>query len=202
LPHHVRRHVVFRRRREAKTDYRKRRGMILAGKPRFVVRTSLKHVNVQVINAEPEGDKTLTSAHSSQLGKFGWKATRGNTPAAYLTGFLAGLKALSIGVKEAFLDVGLRKPSKGSKIFAALKGATDAGLKIPHDEKIFPEDARIAGGHIASFTEKLSKEKPEIYKTRFSQYLKNKMAPEKLPDHFVEVKEKISASFKSGEPHD
>lgn len=202
MSHHTRHHVVFRRRREGKTNYRKRKSMILARKPRFVVRTSLKHVIVQIINAEPEGDKTLASAHSSQLRKFGWKATYGNTPTAYLTGFLAGLKALSIGIKEAILDVGLRKPSAGSKIFAALKGAADAGLKIPHDEKILPERSRIVGEHIASHAEKLSKEKPELYKMRFSQYLKRKIAPEKLPDHFIKVKEKITESLKSGKLHD
>ena len=202
LPHNTRHHVVFRRRREGKTNYRKRRSMILASKPRFVVRVSLKHVIVQIINAEPEGDKTLASAHSSQLRDFGWKTTYGNTPAAYLTGFLAGLKALSKGTKEAILDVGLHKPSAGSKMFAALKGATDAGLKIPYDENILPENSRIVGEHITSHAKMLSKDNSELYKMRFSQYLKKKISPEKLPDQFIEVKGKIAASLKSGKLHD
>ena len=34
-----------------------------------------------------------------------------------------------------------------SRIYSALKGCIDAGLKVPHDPKIFPEEERIKGAH-------------------------------------------------------
>ena len=36
------------------------------------------------------------------------------------------------GAFQCFLDVGLARTSTGAKIFAALKGAADGGLHIPH----------------------------------------------------------------------
>merc|ERR1711890_22837 len=36
---------------------------------------------------------------------------------------------------KALLDVGLKRTTLGSKIFAAMKGAFDGGLEIPHSEK-------------------------------------------------------------------
>ncbi|MEM0489452.1 MAG: 50S ribosomal protein L18, partial [Candidatus Bathyarchaeia archaeon] len=123
--------VPYRRRREGKTNYRKRKALIVSGKPRLVVRGSLKNIIAQIIVAKPHGDEVIVSAHSRELIKYGWRAPRGNVPAAYLTGFLCALKAKSMGVKEALLDIGLHTPSKGSRVFAALKGAIDAGLAIP-----------------------------------------------------------------------
>jgi large subunit ribosomal protein L5e len=39
---------------------------------------------------------------------------------------------------RCFLDVGLARTSQGARIFGCLKGATDAGLDIPHSPKRFP----------------------------------------------------------------
>jgi large subunit ribosomal protein L18 len=90
--------VPYRRRREGKTDYRKRKALILSRKPRLVVRGTLKNIIVQVVVAKPHGDEVLVSAHSRELLKnYGWKAPRGNLPAAYLTGLLCGLKAKARG---------------------------------------------------------------------------------------------------------
>ena len=36
------------------------------------------------------------------------------------------------------LDVGLARTSTGAKVFAAMKGAADGGLDIPHSVKRFP----------------------------------------------------------------
>ena len=36
------------------------------------------------------------------------------------------------------LDVGLARTSTGAKVFAAMKGAVDGGLDIPHSVKRFP----------------------------------------------------------------
>jgi len=189
--------VPFRRRREGKTDYRKRKALIISGKPRLVVRPSLRNVTVQIIVAEPEGDKVLVSAHSRELEDFGWKAPRGNIPAAYLTGLLCGLKAKSNGVEEAILDIGLHSPSKGARVFAALKGVLDAKVEVPHSEEKLPDDKRISGEHIAEYV-KIVASNMENYQSRFSQYLKNEVQPENIAKHFAQVKASILAAFKGG----
>ncbi|MGB9676410.1 MAG: 50S ribosomal protein L18 [Candidatus Bathyarchaeales archaeon] len=189
--------VPFRRRREGKTDYRKRKALIISGKPRLVVRTSLKNVTAQIVVAEPEGDKVLVSAHSRELEDFGWKAPRGNIPAAYLTGLLCGLKAKSKGVEEAILDIGLHSPSKGARVFAALKGVLDAKVEVPHREEKMPDDKRISGEHIAEYA-KILASSMENYQSRFSQYLKNEVQPENIAKHFAQVKASILAAFKGG----
>lgn len=187
--------VPFRRRREGKTNYRSRRALVLSRVPRLVVRLSLKHAIVQVIEAESIGDKVLVSAHSNELSKaYGWLSNRGNIPSAYLTGLLCGFKAMANGVDKAFLDVGLHIPSKGTRIFAALKGAVDAGVEVPHSEDILPDEGRISGKHIADYASQLSSD-PEVYKQKFSKYLSKGSRPEKLSEHFSAVKAKITSSF-------
>ena len=191
--------VAFRRRREGKTNYRTRRALILSRVPRAVVRLSLKNVIVQVIEAEAIGDKVMVSAHSHELAKtYGWKCNGGNIPSAYLTGLLCGYKALEKGIETAFLDIGLHIPVKGTRIFATLKGLVDAGVEVPHSEDVLPEDSRISGEHIAEYANQLS-EDPEIYKQKFAKYLAKKVKPEKLPEHFENVKDKITSSFEKKE---
>lgn len=192
--------VPFRRRREGKTDYRARKAMILSKMPRIATRGSLTHMTVQIVNAKVEGDEVLASAHSKELVReYGWKAACGNVPAAYLTGLLCGLKALQKGIKKAILDIGLRTPVKGSRVFAALRGVLDAGLEVPHSEEILPDESRIKGEHIANYAKMLASENPEEYSRRFSEYLANKLKPEELPEHFAKVKEKIIKAFKKEE---
>jgi len=191
--------VAFRRRREGKTNYRTRRALVLSRVPRAVVRLSLKNVIVQVIEAEAIGDKVMVSAHSHELAKtYGWKCNGGNIPSAYLTGLLCGYKALEKGIETAFLDIGLHIPVKGTRIFATLKGLVDAGVEVPHSEDVLPEDSRISGEHIAEYANQLS-EDPEIYKQKFAKYLAKKVKPEKLPEHFENVKDKITSSFEKKE---
>ncbi|MFW9809175.1 MAG: 50S ribosomal protein L18 [Candidatus Thorarchaeota archaeon] len=144
--------VKFRRRREGKTNYYRRRRLLQSRRPRLVVRKTNTSTIVQIINASVVGDSTVASATSTELTKHGWIAGTGNLPAAYLTGLLAGLRAKSRGVNGAVLDVGLNPPVKGSRIYAALRGAVDAGLEVPHDPNILPDESRISGEHIvASF---------------------------------------------------
>ena len=142
--------VKFRRRREGKTNYYRRRRLLLSRRSRLVVRKTNTNTIVQIVNASVVGDSTVASAISSELGDHGWTAGTGNIPAAYLTGFLVGLRAKSRGVKEAILDVGLNPPVKGSRVYAALKGAVDAGLEVPHNPEILPDDSRITGEHIVA----------------------------------------------------
>ena len=187
--------VPFRRRKEGKTNYRSRRALVLARTPRLVIRLTLKHTIVQIVKAEAVGDTVVTSAHSSELTKtYGWMSSGRNVPAAYLTGFLCGFKAMSKGVKNVFLDIGLHAPSKGARIFAALKGVVDAGVTVPHSKDILPDENRISGKHIVDYGSQLSSD-PEVYEQKFSKYLSRKSRPEKLSEHFSVVKDKITSSF-------
>lgn len=187
--------VPFRRRREGKTNYRSRRALVLSRVPRLVVRLTLKNAIIQVIEAESIGDKVVVSAHSRELVKtYGWKYSGGNIPSAYLTGLLCGYKALSNGVEKAFLDIGLHIPSKGTRLFAALKGVVDAGVEVPHSEDILPSENRISGEHIADYARQLSSD-PEVYKQKFSDYLSKGSKPEEMPERFSAVKDKIVSAF-------
>lgn len=190
--------VQSRRRREGKTDYQARKALVLSGRPRLVARNTAKNVVAQIIVAKSQGDEILVSAHSRELNKHGWKAPRGNNPAAYLTGLLCGLKAKAKGVEEAILDIGLVAPTKGAKIFATLRGVLDAGVEVPHDETKMVNE-RIEGMHIAEYAESLQGDS-ELYSARFSKYIKKKISPEKLPEHIKKVKANIIKSFekKSG----
>ncbi len=188
--------VPFRRRREGVTNYYKRRKMILSGKPRFVVRRTINHIIVQIVEAKPIGDIVLVSAHSNELRRdFGWLADTNNIPAAYLTGLLAGLKALKLGIKEAIPDIGLHRPIKGTRVFAAIKGGIDAGLKIPCSPEMFPPEDRLKGMHIANYAKMLRESDPSLYESRFSKYLKRGLEPENLLSHFERVRGIILARF-------
>ena len=137
--------VKFRRRREHRTDYSKRRKLLQSKIQRFVVRKSNKYITVQLIEYLAKGDKTLATINSKVLKKLAWKYSCKNIPASYLTGLLLSKKTKE---RKAILDIGLYKPVKSSKLFAALKGAIDGGLEIKHDPKIFPSEDRLAGKHI------------------------------------------------------
>lgn len=188
--------IAFRRRREGKTNYRRRRALVLSDLPRFVVRCTLRRVITQMIRPEIVGDKVLVSADSSELAeRLGWLGSCSNLPAAYLTGLLCGYKALTSGVKEAVLDIGLQSPTKGARIFAALKGVLDAGVLVSHDDGILPSDDRVQGQHIVGYAKQLASN-PDVYQTRFSGHLSKGLPPEQLTEHFFSVKEKIISSFK------
>jgi large subunit ribosomal protein L18 len=190
--------VPFRRRKEGKTDYKARKALLYSAKPRLVVRDSLRNMIVQVMVAEVYGDEVIASAHSRQLiKKYGWKAPKGNIPAAYLTGLLCGLKAKSEGVKEAILDIGLNSPTKGARVFAVLNGVLDAGVDVPHSGEKLPDKGRIEGQHIVDYADILASN-PEEYQSRFSKYLKQKLPPKELLKHFAKIKKDINESFSGG----
>jgi large subunit ribosomal protein L18 len=183
--------VPFRRRREGKTDYRLRKKLVMSRKPRLVVRKSLKYLYLQLIEARVNGDIVLVQANTKELAKYGWKGGTGNIPAAYLAGLLLGKRALSKGIKNAILDIGRYPATKGNRLFAALKGALDAGMEIPHGEEILPDEERIKGVHIAKYALLLQKENPSKYQAHFSNYLRMNLPPEKIVEHFEEVKNRI-----------
>lgn len=140
--------VAFRRRREGKTDYRRRQRLLRSEAPRAVVRKTLNQTLVQIVEAEAGGDRVVASARSMDLKEHGWSVGTGNVPAAYLTGLLAGKRAVAKGVKSAVLDIGVQVPTKGGRVFAALQGLVDAGVNVPHSKEILPDKKRIRGEHI------------------------------------------------------
>ena len=75
---------------------------------------------------------------------------------------------------KVFLDVGLKRTTTGNRLFGALKGASDGGLYVPHNEKRFPGydieskeldpetlQKYIVGGHVAEYMESLEEEDDE-----------------------------------------
>ncbi|XP_076915994.1 large ribosomal subunit protein uL18-like [Bidens hawaiensis] len=107
---------------------------------------------------------------------------------------------------RALLDVGLVRTTTGNRVFGALKGALDGGLDIPHSEKRFAGfnkngkslDADvhrkyIYGGHVAAYMNTLREDEPEKYQTRFSQYLKEGVAPDNLEELYKKVHAAIRA---------
>ncbi len=171
--------VHFRRRREGKTDYRRRTRQLVSGLPRLVVRRSNAHYFVHVVVPSEDGDITVTSAHSKELVKsFGWEGHCSNSSSGYLTGYLCGKRSLAAGVNEAILDTGLVIPESGSDLFAVLKGAVDAGLEVPCDEECFPDMNMIEGEHLA---EEAKGDEEAV------GYRKKDLDLASLPDHFNKV---------------
>lgn len=96
---------------------------------------------------------------------------------------------------KAYLDVGLKRTSTGSRVFGALKGASDGGIYIPHNDKRFPGydaeskelDAEtlqkyIFGGHVAEYMESLEEEDDERFKKQFSSYLADGIGSEDIEE--------------------
>lgn len=135
-------------------------------KYRFCVRRTNRRIICQVIYATLSGDRTITQADSQELRNFGVTAGLTNYAAAYATGLLVARRLLTLKnladlykgqtavdgklfsvwdhVQEeknpfkAHLDVGLIRTTTGNRVFGAMKGASDGGLHIPHNEKRFP----------------------------------------------------------------
>ena len=121
---------------------------MLMGKRDFVtVQISNENTLVQIHKPEMAGDKIIASAHSRYLISKGWKGSRKNIPAAYLTGYLAGKKAMGKGAKNALLYSGTRKYTQ--RMAAALKGVIDAGLEVAANSETFPPEKRINGEHLS-----------------------------------------------------
>jgi len=137
---------ILRRLREEKTNYRKR-GTMLMGKRDFItVNITNENTQVQILTPGMTGDTVVASAHSRYLLEKGWKGSRKSVPAAYLTGYLAGKKAIGKGAKGAIMYTGTRRFTQ--RMAAALKGIIDAGLEVPADPERFPAEERINGEHL------------------------------------------------------
>ncbi|GIU69288.1 MAG: 50S ribosomal protein L18 [Candidatus Woesearchaeota archaeon] len=141
--------VPYKRKREGRTNYKKRLKLLVSGSLRLVVRKTNKHLIVQLVRYNDSGDNVLVTVTSNELKKLGWTFSTSNIPAAYLTGLLAAKKSVSKGFNSAIVDIGLQTPSSGSRIFAAVKGAIDGGLDITCSEDAFPKEERLNGSHIS-----------------------------------------------------
>jgi large subunit ribosomal protein L18 len=182
--------IPYRRKRQSRTNYKKRLALLKSGQNRLVIRRSLNTITTQIIAYSPDGDKVVASATSKELNKMGWKAHKANIPSAYLTGLLLGTKAKKKNIKKVVFDLGLQIPIKGGRLFAALKGVVDAGMEINHDEEALPSEERIAGKHIAEYASKLKADQQK-YAKQFSRYTKDNINPEDLCKIFDETKKKV-----------
>merc|ERR1712054_242251 len=205
-------------------------------KYRFVVRFTNKDIICQVFSSKIKGDICHCAAYAHELPRYGLKAGLTNYSAAYCVGLLCARRLLKkYGLDERFkgeeectaefedceivnededgpnafhalLDVGLKPTTLGSKVFAAMKGAFDGGLEIPHsnkkfygydaDEKEYDAEehrSRILGGHISSYMESLQEEEPDEYEAKFSKWIAAGVQPDGLEDLYLEVHKAIRA---------
>merc|ERR1712072_393994 len=237
-PYFSRYQVKYRRRREGKTDYQARKGMVYQAKNKYnspkyrlVVRFTNKDIIVQIVSAKIQGDHTLCAAYAHELPRYGIKHGLTNWAAAYATGLLAARRVLKKvglddkyeGVTEpegemeltepledgprpfkVYLDVGLKRTSTGSRVFGAMKGASDGGLLVPHSENRFPgydpeskeldsETLRkyIYGGHVAEYMESLEEEDDERFKKQFAKYLADDIGSEDMEELYQEAHKQI-----------
>ena len=179
---------TFRRIRERKTNYRKREKLLIGKKDFVTVNVSDQNVSAQLIRPDLLGDKVMASVHSNELLSYGWKGSRKNIPSCYLVGLLLGKKCIQKKITRAILYIGKRHFT--TKIAACLKGMSEAGLEMPFSEEILPTEERIQGNHIAEYAKKI-KSNDDLYKSRFSSNLGSGLEPEKYPNHFSEVKDRI-----------
>ena len=86
-----------RRRREGKTNYRKRLSLLKSESPRLVVRKTNKYIILQIVESEKAQDKVIFTVSTKELLKHGWpeekKGSLKSLGAAYLAGLLIGKKS-------------------------------------------------------------------------------------------------------------
>jgi large subunit ribosomal protein L18 len=162
MGHGPRYRVAMRRRKEGKTNYHRRLKLVISGKLRLVIRSSLNSTIVQVVKTNIKGDEILINSHTKQLKKlFGWNYHLGNMPSAYLAGYLCGIRAKTAGIKEGvILDLGILIHKH--RVLSAFWGFIEAGVTVPYGEKIFKNmdiKVRSTGEHIKKLRRALEKRK-------------------------------------------
>jgi len=204
-----------------------------APKYRLVVRFTNRDIVMQIVTAELTGDKVFCAAYSHELKAYGIEHGLTNWAAAYCTGLLIARRVLKkLGMDEefegvaeadgeynlteategdeprrpfkAYLDVGLARTSTGARVFGALKGASDGGILIPHNEKRFPgydneskeldvETLRkyIFGGHVAEYMETLADDDEERYKSQFQGYIDDEIEADGLEELYQAAHKQI-----------
>lgn len=146
-----------RRRLENKTNYSKRKRLLEGRKPRIVIRKSNKYILVQYVESSAAQDTVKASAISKELTSFGWPEKMAGSlkslPAAYLTGYLFGKRIK--GFKAAIVDLGLLRSTKGSRIYALIKGIKDAGFEVPCGEEVIPAENKIKNDKTSEFFDEI-----------------------------------------------
>lgn len=112
---------------------------------------------------------------------------------------------------RCLLDVGIKNTTTGARVFAALKGASDGGLDIPHSNKRFPgytrdtktyeaetHKARIMGEHIADYMREMQEDDEDNYKKHFAKYIENEIEA----DDIEELYEKVHAAIRENPEHE
>ncbi len=173
------------------TDYRARKKIITASVPLLAVRISSKNVSAQFIRPKTQGDEVLSSAHSRNLKKLGWKGSTKSIPACYLLGLLAGKRAKERGVEKAYLYTGLSQFVNGSRVSALVKGVKDAGVDIPMSDEVAPSEDRLSGKAAADYAKSLLAEDKVKYAKLFSGLIKAGFKPEECQESAKALKAAI-----------
>lgn len=145
----VRQRTQKRRRRENKTDYKQRLGLLKSGMPRIVIRRTNKYFIIQSVESNESRDKVIKTMTSKELIKKGlnkkFQGSLKSIPAGYLTGILF---AKELDKKDYIIDLGLSRTIPKNRIYSVLKGLVDGGAKINANKKVFPTNERIKAEHL------------------------------------------------------
>ncbi|MGN6349698.1 MAG: 50S ribosomal protein L18 [Candidatus Nitrosocosmicus sp.] len=177
--------------RNNKTNYRKRKALLIGRRNFITIKTSNEHIHCQLIKPSLKGDIVLAFSNSKELAKHGWKGSSNNLSASFLVGLLLGKKMQGKNNNSAVLYTG--KTTFTSKVAACLKGIAASGVDIPLSEDSLPSDDRINSSHVSEYASSLKNDQ-NLYEKRFSKLLKNDLSPEDYPTHFEDVKNKILSS--------
>ena len=159
--------TVRRRRKENRTDYEKRIGLLKSHTPRIAFRKSSRYVIAQYITSIGAQDKIVMGITSRILLKYGWpedmKGSLKSIPASYLTGFYLGKKILEKKLAVPIIDFGMIRAVNGSRAFAFIRGLVDSEVKIKHEAESFPDQERIKGTKLKrDFSVSFAKVKKQI----------------------------------------
>lgn len=185
---------TLKRIRKNKTNYRKRKAILISKQNFITIKMSNENIYCQLIKPNIKGDIVVTHSNSKELSKYGWNGSTNNLPSSFLVGLLLGKKMLDKSISSAIIYTG--KTSFTSKVAACIKGISSSGVSIPMSEDSMPDENRISGSHISDYA-KLLKEDKDQYEKQFSKLIKNTLNPEDYPKHFEDVKNAIvSSQFK------
>lgn len=144
------RKILKRRRKEYKTDYKKRFALLKSRMPRIIFRKTNKYLIAQYITSKEAQDKIIFGINSTELLKYGWpeKESIKSIPASYLTGYLTGKRILLEKLEKPIIDFGMARVLHKTGVYAFIKGLIDSGIKIECEKDNFPDETRIKGEHL------------------------------------------------------
>lgn len=181
---------TLKRIRNNKTNYRKRKAVLISKRNFVTINVSNQNINCQLIQPAMKGDVVLTHAGSKELAKYGWKGSLNNLSACFLVGLILGKKMNTKKLDSAILYIG--KTSFTSKVAACLKGIATAGIDIPLSEESLPSEDRVNGSHLSQYANSLKEDKTK-YEKQFSKLISNKLDPGEYSKHFEDTKNQISS---------